>query len=440
MENLKSIVEEVLGGQYDYEIFYQSIGQTLIETSNLQLENLSRSEEKGVGIRVFRKGKMGFAYTTDMSSSAVKECALRAKEACEITEEEHGEPYCSTLQIEWEEIDTESLHMPLEEKVELVLSLERKALALDSRVKGVRKVSFREDLVETHCINSCGVEYRYTTTRYMCLMSAFAEDGKDSAISYEYRAGKNIAFLKLDSMVQDVVFKAVSQLGAVSMESKEMPVVFFSEAFAMLLETFSPMFTGEALVKGKTPLAGKEGERIASSVVNLVDDGTMKGSVGGAPTDAEGVTSKVNVLLDKGVFRGFLHSHYTARKMGVEPTGNSVRDGFRSVPTSGIRHLYLEAGPYGYEELLGAYDEVLLVLDLMGLHTADPVSGDFSLGASGIIYKGGRPLKSVRGIVIAGNILDVFRKIEGVSSDLKFYGRVGSPWVLVGSLTIGGNS
>ena len=142
------------------------------------------------------------------------------------------------------------------------------------------------------------------------------------------------------------------------------------------------------------------------------------------------------VLVDRGVFRGFLHSTYTAIKSGSKPTGNSLRDSFKSLPVSNITNLYIEPGDKSLEDLLQG--EVFLITDLMGLHTVDPVSGDFSLGASGIIYKHGRRLKGVRGVVIGGNIKDIWSSVVEVGSDLRFYGNVGSPSILVENITVGG--
>jgi PmbA protein len=156
------------------------------------------------------------------------------------------------------------------------------------------------------------------------------------------------------------------------------------------------------------------------------------------PFDAEGIKSKRNVLVDKGVLRGFLHSLYTAKKLKTEPTGNSLRESFKSLPACGITNLYIDKKDAKLEDIIGSYEEVFFVLDLMGLHTVDPVSGDFSLGASGIIYKRGQKEKSVRGVTVSGNVLEVWKSVVKVGGDLTFYGNVGSPSLLIEKLTVGG--
>jgi PmbA protein len=108
------------------------------------------------------------------------------------------------------------------------------------------------------------------------------------------------------------------------------------------------------------------------------------------------------------------------------------------LPTSGIRNLYIERGTHSLEDLLGAYEEVFLVLDLMGLHTVDPISGDFSLGASGIIFIRGKKERAVKGVVIGGNMQELLKKLVGVGEDLRMYGHVGSPSLLIEAITVGG--
>ena len=440
MEKIKRVIMENARPGYEVEVYAERIKRTLIETSEEKLENLSQSEELGVGIRVLRDYRVGFAYTTDLSKESLKSCLERAYEACDmLPPDEANSFYHGDLKGNITELfDEEGLKVSLEEKIELTLSLERRAKELDRRIKGVRKASLKENVIEVYHFNTLGLEYSHLTTAYVSMMSAVAQDGHDSAISYGYRGSRKLSTLDLDGMIEDVVFKAVSQLNPEPFQTCEIPVVLYREASAMLLETFSSMFLGDALVKGKTLLKDKVGERIASEKLQIVDDGRLPEGFMYSSVDADGLRTKKNIVVENGVFKGFLHSLYTAKKTYQEPTGNSVRSGFRSLPTSGITNLYIQGGGLKLEELLSYYDEVFLVLDLMGLHTADPVSGEFSLGASGVIYKRGEKSKTVRGAVIGGDILSLWGNIVDVGDDVCFYGNVGSPSILVRSMVVGG--
>ncbi len=441
MKDLESLVKKYLKGGFEYEVFRQRIKKLKIEVSQEEIENLSTSEESGVGVRVLRDGKIGFAYTSDLREESVKDVVEKAMEMCQLQVPDRGNVFNKELKISEVEsvFDKEGLEVPLEEKVVMALGLERKAKEIDGRVKGVRKASLTEGLVEVELANSYGVRFGYEGTYYTSFISTLAQDGNDSSISWEFRGSRRLRNLDLEDMVKDAVFKSTSLLNPEPVQTKVMTVVFFRESFAMLLEAFASMFLGDSLVKGKTLLKDKVGESVGSELLTIVDDGVLEGGFETAPYDAEGVVRSRNVILERGVFKGFLHSLYTATLSGEEPTGNSQRGSYKSQPHSGITNLYLEAGKGSLEDLLSSEREVFLVLDLMGLHTVDPVSGEFSLGASGVLYRDGKPLHAVRGVTVAGNVLDLWNKIVAVGGDLKFYGNVGSPSVLVKDITVGGN-
>ncbi len=436
MEDIKSTVSRYVKGEFEYEIYVESVERTLVETSNEKLENVSQSKEMGVGIRALKGSRMGFAYTSDIKEQALRECVERAMEICNIMPRDEG--FCFNCNTHLSRVeDKEDVNMPVGDRIEFLISLEKLAKSMDSRIKGVRKTSLEQRVVDVYCYNSCGLEYSHRSIYYTSSIATLAEHGDDSSISYGFRGARRFESLGSYDMVKDTVFKATSLLNSTSYETKVMPVVFFREAFAMLIETFSYAFLGDALVRNKTPLKDKVGEPVASHVVSLIDNATLEGGFMSHPYDADGAKTRKNTIIDRGLFRSFLHSLYTSKKLKEDQTGNSVRSSYKNTPTSGITNLYIEKGSVGLEEMIRAYDEVLLVLDLMGLHTSDPISGDFSLGASGIIYKGGKEKKSVRGITISGNVWDVFKNIVSVGKDLTFYANVGSPSIMVERLTVG---
>jgi len=403
MRNVESTVKKYIKPGFEYEIFRQKIRKIKIEASQEEIENLSSSEESGLGIRVLKDGRIGFAYTSSLDEDKVKDVVEKAMEMCELQIPDRGNAFTKR------------------------------------GIKGVRKASLTEGVVEVEFVNSYGVEFGYEGTYYTSFIATLAQEGQDSSISWEFRGARRLKKLDLDDMVRDAVFKSVSLLNPKPIQTKVMPVVFFRESFAMLLEAFSSMFLGDSLVKGKTLLKDKVGESVGSELLNLIDDGSLEEGFETAPYDAEGVSRRRNTVIEKGVFKRFLHSVYTAILSEEEPTGNSQRGSYKNLPHSGITNLYLDAGEGKLDDLLASEEEVLLVLDLMGLHTVDPVSGEFSLGASGVLYRKGKPQHAVRGVTVAGNVLDIWNKIVAVGGDLKFYGNVGSPSVLVKDITVGGS-
>ena len=142
-----------------------------------------------------------------------------------------------------------------------------------------------------------------------------------------------------------------------------------------------------------------------------------------APFDGEGMKTGKTTLIDQGILTGYLHNTYTANKDGVVSTGNAVRSSFKSTPEVGTTNFYIQQGTTEKEKLLQGIRRGLYITDVMGLHTANPISGDFSLGAAGILIENGELTTPVRGVAIAGNLLNVFKNIDGVANDLVFIGR-----------------
>jgi PmbA protein len=179
-------------------------------------------------------------------------------------------------------------------------------------------------------------------------------------------------------------------------------------------------------------------QKIASVEVTIIDDGAFEDGLAPAPADGEGVPSQRTVGVEAGTLQGFLHNTYTAGKDGVISTGNGVRSSYSSLPEVGASNFYLVPGTIARADLIERCSRGFLVTDAMGMHTIDMVSGDFSVGASGLWIEGGKIAFPVRETTIAGNVRDILTGIEAVADDLKFYSRYGSPTILVGRIVVSG--
>jgi len=166
----------------------------------------------------------------------------------------------------------------------------------------------------------------------------------------------------------------------------------------------------------------------------------MIGMLGSRPVDDEGVCSREKILIKEGVLQGYLYNTYTAKKDSVVSTGNAVRGGFSGLPSVGISNLYVEANEKSAVMSLGhlfnAPDKALYITEAMGVHTANPISGEFSIGVTGLWIEKGEIKFPVKEAIISGNILELFGKIESVGDDLRFYGSIGSPSLLIGQIDI----
>jgi PmbA protein len=206
-----------------------------------------------------------------------------------------------------------------------------------------------------------------------------------------------------------------------------------------VLGVLSSAFNGESLLKGRSLFAGRDGEQVAAAHVQLVDDPTDPRALSAAAHDGEGVTTRRNALIVDGVLRGFLHNVYTGRRSGAGTTGSATRS-FASTPGVGIRALRLEPGPKQPDEILRSVPEAIYIQSVSGLHSGtNPISGDFSVGAEGLMVRNGELAEPVREVTIASTLQRMLLDITDIGADLTFLpGAVAGMTVVIGEMTISG--
>ncbi len=425
---------------YHWEIYFLKTKKLKAESKNFELDVLTSSDEVGYSLRVLKGKSQGFAYSSSFNEKSIYETIRKAKELAEITSPDEANGFAEQI-IETEKVeyfDTVATKISPSEKAEKSIELEKLVKSKDERIKRVRSSSFSETIFEKGIFNSFGLEILEKGTIYSAMVSAVAEQNGDSQIAWSYTASRFLEDLDLKSIADEATFVALSLLNSTTIKTKVMSVVLSPYISAQFLSTFSSAFTGDALIKDKTLFKGKENKSVASELINIIDNGRLKKGIATTTYDDEGTPTKENVLIKDGIFKGFLHNLYTAKKLNIDSTGNGSRSGFRSLPHVNTTNLYIENGKTPLEDILKNYDEVFYVTDVMGLHTADPISGEFSVGASGILYSKGEYFRGIRGVTIADNFLSILNKVSAVGNDLKFYGSIGSPSILIENVMVAG--
>ena len=205
-----------------------------------------------------------------------------------------------------------------------------------------------------------------------------------------------------------------------------------------ILKVIAPSFFADAVCKKKTPFAAKMGERIYSPKVTLVEDPVDAHSVFPVPFDAEGSPSQKTVVVDGGVLSSFLSDVRYSKKAGCHPTASSVRHQVMQMPKIGIYNFFVSPGELDLAGLKKEMGNGLLITDVMGLHTSNLVTGDFSIGAAGFWIESGRSVYSVKGITVAGNWHELLKRVVEVGNDLKFSYQTGAPSLFIEEITVSG--
>jgi PmbA protein len=422
------------------EAYFERSEEVTIEVRDGVVENLKVAQESGVGIRILRSGCLGFAYTSDRSWPALQEAvdAALANARVAASDPFNNLPKPPEAYAAINPGDSRLEEIPLEEKIELARRIERSGRAYDPRIQVTEQAAYEESRYQVSIANSLGVSA--SDQGSFCgggaALVAAADGEQQSGFGLQYT--RKYDELDPEAIGREAAFKAVRLLGASRLPTKRAAVVFDPYVVTNFLAVLSSALTAEAVQKGRSLFAGKMGQRVAAAGVTVIDDGTLPGGLMSAPFDGEGVPSRRTVLIQDGKLAGFLQNSYTGARDGLASTGNASRGSYKSTPELGSTNFYLEPGELTQEQIIQQTDEGIFLTDVMGMHTVNPISGDFSVGAAGIWIEHGELKTPVRGMVIAGNILELLEGIDAVGRDLRFFVSKGAPTVRVARLTISG--
>jgi PmbA protein len=232
--------------------------------------------------------------------------------------------------------------------------------------------------------------------------------------------------------------RALRRLGARPVPTCEVPVIFEPMVARSLLGQLVSCISGGAVYRDATFLKDRLGDRIASELVTVIDDGRLPGGLGSRPFDGEGLPTRRNVIVDAGRLETWLLDTYTGRKLGLRSTGSASR-GAAGAPSPGPTNLWLEPGRIGPEEILRRTERGFLVTELIGMGF-NPVTGDYSRGAAGLWIEDGKPVHAVEEVTIAGNLGDMLAAIDLVGNDLVWLGAIAAPTIRVARMTVAGKA
>src|SRR5438046_1798254 len=372
-----------------------------------QVETLKESGSKAIGVRVFCGKRSASTYSSDFSRDGLDRMLNGALALAKITSEDPnaGIPEPSQLGAIGGDLDLYSsdvYSLPGQERIAYARRAEKAALDSDPRIKNSDGGSF--DAATGHKIlaNSHGFvgEYR----RSYCSVAAvpIAQDDKGAMQrDYWFSVSRSLKLLESPEQVGKVAAqRALRRLGARKVKTQQVPVIFDPLVATSILEHIFEGVNGDSVYRGASFLAGKLGQAIASANVTVIDDGTMRGGFGTSPFDGEGVPTRRTVVVDKGVLKSYLLNTYTARKLGLQTTGNAWR-GLAGTPGIGAGNFFLQPGTRPAQDIIKDVKQGLYVTGFLG-SSVSLVTGDYSRGASGLWISGGELTYPVEEITVDG--------------------------------------
>lgn len=407
-----------------------------------EVDKVQNAHRKRLGLRLFFGQRSATTSTSDFTEASLRQllddtCALAQAMAADpvagLPDPSDTISNIPDLQL-W---DAALAQIPVEDRTEMARAAEQAALAYDSRITNSEGGEYSSSESSVLYATSHGFLGQYRTSSVQLAAVPIASDESGMQRDYWYSTARK--FDRLDSPVaigEEAARRALRRLGARKVPTQKVPVVFAPTIAGGLLGNLCSAISGSALYRGASFLIDHLSKRIAPDHVTVYDDGTLPMALGSKPFDGEGLPTRRTTVVENGVLRSYLLDTYSARKLGMQSTGNAAR-GAGDPPGVSPTNFYLKPGSYTPEEILASVPNGLYVTGLIGFGV-NLVTGDYSRGASGLWIEKGELTYPVEEITIAGNLRHMLADIEMVGNDLDMSRRIAAPTLKIGSMTIAG--
>ena len=415
-----------------YEIYVDEAKSIELDSRKDELNFAKEEIEKGIGIRVIKDNKIGFAFTSNLDKIA--ETASQAIENSRLNKIDDNYAFAEVEKVSdvKDVYDKKFNDLSVDESVELLKSVI--SLASDSGCE-VTGSGFSASAGKSLIINSNGVSIENVGTGFGIGLSVTIQ--KEGKIATAYNSTSSRFYdLDGDKLASEVCDLAKSSLNTKSIETNDYDVVLDYYAATGLLQTFLSAFDGENVRRGRSILKDKMDSEIANPTLSIIDNPLLEKGMYSTKCDGEGSVSRKTDLIKNGVLNSFIYDIYTANKEGVKTTSNGYRGSYLTTPMISPSNL-----EFKFDEMkdLSEIDKGVLTTSVLGAHTANPISGDFSVEASNAFkIENGELTDPINKAMISGNIFEIMKKVEGLNSEIKQYGPFIIPKLLVHDLRVVG--
>lgn len=433
--DLEGIVQRVLDGASRHGATAAEvdigIGEGLSVTVRMgELETIEHQRDKGMSVTVYTGRRKGSAHTTDFSDAAIQKTV---EAACSIARNASEDPCAGLLDAGYVARETPDLdlyhpwELEPENAVELALSCERTALDYDRRIRNADGTLVNAYAGRHFYGNSHGFCGGWPWTSHSIDCTVIADEGGMQRDGWYTRARLADDLEDIKSVGETAAKRTVARLGARKLSTRQAPVVFEAPVAASLFRDFIGAISGGALYRKASFMLDRLGEQVFSEHMRIHEDPFVPRAMGSAAFDADGMATRRRDIVKDGVLQGYVLNAYSARKLGMEPTGNA----------GGVHNLFIQTGEQGLGSLLKTLHTGLFVTDMIGFGV-NQVTGDYSRGASGFWVENGEIQYPVEEITVAGNLLDMYRQIIAVANDVDSRGNIRTGSVLIENMTVAG--
>jgi PmbA protein len=446
IELARRAVEAALAaGASEAEAYASEDAEREVRAHGGEVESLTAATRRGTGVRAWVGARVGYAYGTDLSEAGIAGLAERAVGAARVADEDEfagppepgdAKPVDLELSGSFDEWGTDRV-------ADLALAIESAALNADDRIAGVEQAVYADSSERIAVASSRGIGGEYETSSCYGYTQALAEGEGGRETGLGFGLGRRPAALDPTQIGQEAAQRATAMIGAGKPESRSCPVLLDPTVAASFVSLIGNGLGAGAVQRGRSPFAGRVGDVVAGEAFVLHDDGLHPDGFGSAPIDGEGVPHRRTPLVDGGTLRTYLFDSYTARRGEAVSTGNAGRGSYRVLPSVSASNLIVAPGALDFEALLAEAGEGVFIDDVAGLHSGvNPVTGVFSVGASGRAIRGGELAEPLREFTIASDLVSMLRAVRAAGAESRwvpFGGSVSTPPLLIDAMTVAGS-
>ena len=406
-------------------------GQTVTVRKG-EIETIEYNRDKGMGVTVYMGQRKGHASTSDLTPAALKATVEKAATIARYTAEDPAAGLPDPAVLAQEQLDLDLYHpwgISVEEAAERARACEASALAVDRRIENSEGASLSTHSSHFVYANSLGFAGGYASSRHSLSVAVIGADKGLMQRDYWYTTARRADELEAAERVGRVAGeRTVRRLNGRKLSTRQCPVVLEAPIASGLIGSFVGAVSGSSLYRRSSFLLDSLGKEIFAPHIHLREDPFIPRGLGSSPFDSEGVRVAARDVVKNGVVQGYFLSTYSARKLGMQSTGNA----------GGSHNLILQPGDKDLAGLLREMGSGLLVTELLG-HGANMVTGDYSRGAAGYWVEGGEIQYPVEEITIAGNLKDMFRNIVAIGTDVDRRGSRQTGSILLSEMTVAGD-
>jgi PmbA protein len=443
----RAVEAATAAGATDAEAWSEGSRSREVRVHAGEVESLTEASGRGVGIRAWIGQRTGYAYGTDLSDSGLADLAEAAAGAARVADEDENSSAPDPAEEPVPEIeglrDEAVAATETAEVIDLAKRIERVAIDRDKRVTGVEEVVYVDEDGDAAIATSRGVSGSFGVSTAYSFLQAMATQDSEVQTGLGFGVGRSPRALNAEEIGAEAGDEASSMLGATKPESRSCPVVLSERVTASFAGFIGGALCADDVQRGRSPFADRLGDELASAAYVLADDGIDPGGLASAPFDGEGTPRERTPLIADGKLLAYLHDSYTARRGGARSTGNASRASYRSPPSVSTSNLVLDPGELSLDQLLERADDGVYITEVAGLHSGvNPVTGRYSVGASGRAIRGGELAEPLREFTIAGDLLGTLAAVQAVGSESRWVpcgGSVRTAPMLVGEMAIGGS-